>query len=260
MTMSGLSNGIAYYCWVITESMVGYGPWSDRSASFTPTSTAPSAPVCSLSASPSSIFPGSSSVLAASCSPRATSYAWTGGTCAGLSTASCTVTPTAATSYTVRGSSAVGNGDTASATVSIVALPSSFSAGLYDGIYQWSAGNFLSLHQDGTQMIGTIYFTNSGSFSFPAAAGGGALTVSQIGLFDLMSGQVTGPTATLAGTRFQRACNVTYNFTFNTDTTITVTRTGVSNTPAAVTAGISCSAILGVEPTTLIVPKLRFNQ
>ena len=35
---------------------------------------------------------------------------------------------------------------------------------------------------------------------------------------------------------------------------------GVSNAPAAVAAGISCSAIVGVEPTTLIVPKLRFNR
>ena len=109
-------------------------------------------------------------------------------------------------------------------------------------------------------MIAVIYFNNSGSFSFLAAAGGGALPVSQLGLFDLMSGQVTGPNATLAGTRFHGACNVTYNFTFNTDTTITVTRTGVSNAPAAVAAGISCSAIVGVEPTTLIVPKLRFNR
>ena len=109
-------------------------------------------------------------------------------------------------------------------------------------------------------MIAVIYFTKSGSFSFPAAVGGGTLTVPQLGLFDLMSGQVTGPTATLAGTRFHGACNVIYKFTFNTDTTITVTRTGVSNTPAAVTAGISCSAIVGVEPTTLIVPKLRFNR
>jgi hypothetical protein len=224
------------------------------------TSTAPSAPFCSLSASPSSIFPGSSSVLTANCSPQATSFAWTGGTCAGLSTSSCTVTPTAATSYTVRGSSAVGSGNTASATVSIVALPPTFSAGLYDGIYQWSAGNFLSLHQDGTVMIAVIYFNNSGSFNFPAAVGGGTLNVPQLGLFDLMSGQVTGPTATLAGTRFHGACNVTYNFTFNADITITVTRTGVSNTPAAVAAGISCSAIVGVEPTTLIVPKLRFNR
>lgn len=130
----------------------------------------------------------------------------------------------------------------------------------YDGIYLWSPGNFLSLHQDGTHMIATIYFTNDGNFTFPAAAGGGTLPVPQLDVFDLMGGQVTGSTATVYGTRFHRACNVGYNLTFNPNATITVTRTGYSNTAAADSAGISCSAILGAEATTLTAPKIRFNQ
>jgi len=129
----------------------------------------------------------------------------------------------------------------------------------YDGIYLWSAGNFLSLHQDGTHMIATIYFTNDGNFSFPAASGGGVLPVPQLDLFDLMGGQVTGSTAKISGTRFHRACNVAYDFAFNADATITVTRTGVSNSVAADSAGISCSAIVGAEAVTLTVPKIRFN-
>ena len=130
----------------------------------------------------------------------------------------------------------------------------------YDGIYQWSPGNFLSLHQDGTQMIATIYLTNDGSYSFPAPAGGGVLPVPQLDLFDLMHGGVTGSTAQMDGTRFHRACNVGYDFTFNNDATITVTRIGVSNNAVADSAGISCSAIVGLEPATMIVPKIRFNQ
>ncbi len=73
-----------------------------------------------------------------------------------------------------------------------------------------------------------------------------------------MNGQVVGSTVRMNGTRFHRACNVTYDFTFNTDATITVTRFGVSNTAAADAAGISCSAIVSTEPTTLSVPKIRF--
>ena len=130
----------------------------------------------------------------------------------------------------------------------------------YDGIYLWSPGNFLSLHQDGINMIATIYFTNDGSYSFPAPAGGGVLPVPQLDLFDLMHGGVTGSTAQMDGTRFHRACNVGYDFTFNNDATITVTRIGVSNNAVADSAGISCSAIVGLEPATMIVPKIRFNQ
>ena len=129
----------------------------------------------------------------------------------------------------------------------------------YDGIYLWSAGNFLSLHQDGSNMIATIYFTKDGNFSFPAPAGAGVLPVPQLDVFDLMAGQVSGSTAKIAGTRFHRACNVAYDLTFNANATITVTRTSVSNAAAADSAGISCSAIVGTEPATLSVPKIRFN-
>jgi hypothetical protein len=75
-----------------------------------------------------------------------------------------------------------------------------------------------------------------------------------------MHGQVTGSTAAMFGTRFHRVCNVGYNLTFNANATITVTRTGLSNTAAADSAGISCSAIVGAEASTLTVPKIRFNQ
>lgn len=129
----------------------------------------------------------------------------------------------------------------------------------YDGIYLWSPGNFLSLHQDGTHIIATIYFTNDGSYSFPAPVGGSVLPVPQLDLFDLMDGQVTGSTAQIFGTRFHRACHVGYNFTFNNDATITVARLGESNTAVADSAGISCSSIVGMEAATIIVPKIRFN-
>lgn len=130
--------------------------------------------------------------------------------------------------------------------------------GPYDGIYQWSPGNYLSLHQDGNLIIGTIYFNADGNFSFPATSGGGVLPISQLDLFDLMNGQVAGPVVRMNGTRFHRACNVAYNFTFNGDNTITVSRVDVSNSAAADAAGISCSAIVGAEPITLSVPKIRF--
>ncbi|MBK7001892.1 MAG: DUF1566 domain-containing protein [Rhodoferax sp.] len=76
-------------------------------------------PVCTLNANPASITAGASSTLTASCTPAATSYVWTGGTCAGTTAATCTVTPTDTTTYTVTGVSAGGAGVAASATVTV---------------------------------------------------------------------------------------------------------------------------------------------
>lgn len=133
------------------------------------------------------------------------------------------------------------------------------TSGPYDGIYQWSPGNYLSLHQDGTHMIATIYFNADGNFSFPATSGAGELPVPQLDIFDLMNGLVIGSTVRMNGTRFHRACNVSYDFTFNNNDTITVFRAGVSNSAIADAAGISCSAIVGMEAATIGVPKIRFN-
>jgi hypothetical protein len=73
-------------------------------------------PTCTLTALPASLTLGSSVTLTASCSPAATSYVWTGGTCSGNG-ASCTDTPAATTTYTVSGVKASGTGIVADATV-----------------------------------------------------------------------------------------------------------------------------------------------
>ena len=138
--------------------------------------------------------------------------------------------------------------------------PAPGAAVSYDGIYQWSTGQYLSLHQDGGSMIATIYFNKDGNFTFYTPDGKAMLPVPQIDIFDLLSGSVTGRTAKISGTRFHRACNVSYDFTFNSDASLTATRTAASNSAAATAAGISCSATIGAEPVTLTAPLIRFNQ
>lgn len=91
-----------------------------NTASATVTAAAPS---CTLTAAPSTVSPNSASTLTASCTPAAVSYAWSGGTCAGKTTSTCTVTPDATTAYSVTGSDLVGAGNTANATVSVLADP-----------------------------------------------------------------------------------------------------------------------------------------
>jgi hypothetical protein len=73
-------------------------------------------PVCTLMASPTSISPGMSSTLTASCTPAATSYLWSN-TGFGSAASSGTVAPAATTIYSVAGSNAAGSGSAASAAV-----------------------------------------------------------------------------------------------------------------------------------------------
>ncbi|OGT02753.1 MAG: hypothetical protein A2Z65_07735 [Gallionellales bacterium RIFCSPLOWO2_02_58_13] len=77
-------------------------------------------PTCTLTAAPPLIAPNGESILTASCNPAATSYTWTGGTCAVITTNSCTVTLAAGSqNYTVAGSNATGHGNTAGASVTV---------------------------------------------------------------------------------------------------------------------------------------------
>lgn len=76
-------------------------------------------PICTINATPSVIVSGETSTLTASCTPAATSYVWTGGSCAGSTLATCTVAPSANTTYTLAGSNAGGTGAAASAIVTV---------------------------------------------------------------------------------------------------------------------------------------------
>jgi hypothetical protein len=79
-------------------------------------------PVCTLTANPSNILAGSSSTLTASCTPAATSYAWSDSTCDKTKN-TCTVTPTTATTYTVTGTNTSGTSTDSRATVTIAKAP-----------------------------------------------------------------------------------------------------------------------------------------
>ena len=81
----------------------------------------PAAPVCTLTASPTSVPKNGASVLSASCTNSPTAYSWTGGTCAGTTAATCTVNPAATTTYGVTGTNSAGSG-AASATVTVRAV------------------------------------------------------------------------------------------------------------------------------------------
>ncbi|MBK6999730.1 MAG: DUF1566 domain-containing protein [Rhodoferax sp.] len=101
-------------------------------------------PVCTLSANPASITTGGSSTLTANCSPAASSYTWTGGTCTGTTGASCSVSPTATMSYSVAGTNTVGTGAPASATITVTANTTSYTVPgtLGNDVFVLTAGNY----------------------------------------------------------------------------------------------------------------------
>jgi hypothetical protein len=81
----------------------------------------PNAPICTLSATPATVRKNGPSTLTASCSPPATSYSWTGGTCAGKTASTCMVSPSVTTTYSVTGTNSYGS-NTSAATVTVNAV------------------------------------------------------------------------------------------------------------------------------------------
>jgi hypothetical protein len=220
------------------------------------------APMCTLTASPTAIPAGGSSILTASCTGAKT-YAWSDSSCSSTSL-TCTVSPTATTTYKVQGKNAEGT-VVAEASQTVTLAP----VGSYDGIYQWfdpdpankdSRKTYLSLHQNGANMIATLYFNVSLPASVPLKPdGGGAWSVAVLDVFDLMNGTVTGNTAQLTGTRSYEQCNVKYNFTFDDTGQLTATRTNVSGTAAATLLGTDCAKNLAAENATLTMHKIPFG-
>lgn len=112
-------------------------------------------PSCTLSASPASLSAGASTTLTAACSPAATAYTWTGGSCAGNTAATCTTSPAASTTYTVQGSNAGGAGNVASATVTVNAVSSALYTGLWGN--SGESGWGMSVTQHGSTIFSAIY-------------------------------------------------------------------------------------------------------
>ena len=119
----------------------------------------PAVPVCTLTASPTTINLGDSSTLAASCTPAATSYLWTNAAFAS-SAAGGTVSPTATSTYAVVGHNAAGDGISASATVTVNGLAE------VTGTTQLNA-SALALNRATGKYSGTITVTSTGVSPLP---------------------------------------------------------------------------------------------
>lgn len=108
--------GLTTYSYTV-KACDAVGNCSAASAAVSAT-TAISAPVCTLVATPVAIETGASSTVSVSCTPAASSYAWTNTGFASTVTSG-TVTPLVTTTYKVVGSNAAGAGSEASVTVAV---------------------------------------------------------------------------------------------------------------------------------------------
>ena len=124
---SGSGNGTVVYAVAANPlSTARTGTLTIAGQTFTVTQ-AGAAPVCTLTASPGTIAAGQSSVLTATCTPAANSYAWTN-TNFGAAASSGVVSPTVTTTYSVTGGNAAGSGNPASVTVTVTCTSLSTSS------------------------------------------------------------------------------------------------------------------------------------
>lgn len=199
---------------------------------------------CTLSADQAMVAAGASTTLRANCTPAAASFEWSGGPCSDPTSSTCTVAPSVATRYSVIGVSP-------SADKSPVASTYVYTKGPYDGIYQWADGYFLSVHEiGGDRLIGSIYWQYTEN-----AVQVGTRTVTKADTFDLLNGQMVGAiaTTTMTGTRFYGGCALSYGFTFNSNSSLTVSLNSVSGVSVA---DVACAARYNSEGFPRTIQKI----
>ena len=67
---------------------------------------------------------------------------------------------------------------------------------------------------------------------------------------------MVGSSATLSGTRFYRACTLSYGLTFNSDSTLTVRLDSVSNSLGVSTAEVDCAARYNPVGSVWTIPRI----
>ena len=131
--------------------------------------------------------------------------------------------------------------------LSLLALSSqiSLAAGPWDGIYQTGPMDYLSVHQNGNTVIvgqfstvpplGSIVNIGDGQRFFPPRAD----------VWDLLSGELKGTSATLTGEVSYGACHANYSISFRTGGAF-IARNFFSNTEAGTAQGVDCDALFRV--------------
>ncbi len=194
-----------------------------------------SAPVCTLTANPNTVNAGTSSTLTASCTPAASSYTWTGGTCAGTSSGTCTVTPTATTTYTVAGTNSSGTSTAASATVTVSACS--------------SALNVASASVAATASTGSVNVTSTCAWTATSNASWISITSGASGSGNgIVSYAVAANTSTTARTGTLAIAGKTFTVTQAGSTGTLPPDCTLTANPSSITAGASVTLTASCNP------------
>ena len=192
-------------------------------------------------------YPSSTSVTLTATAVTGSIFAGWSGDCSGMAT-TCTVSMSQARNVAATFSAATILSQTNSVRAAFALPP----VGLYDGLYQWDAGQYLSVHQKGDgSLIGSIYGVYTANTEQV-----GARTISEVDTFDLLHGQLVGSSATMSGTRFYRACMLVYDFTFNSDSSLTVHLNSAGNSAGVSTAEVDCAARFQAAGSVWIIPRI----
>lgn len=119
---SNEGSGTVYPSVTSTYSVIGWNAdGASNNASVTVTVTGPPLvpPTCTLTASATTVDPGTATILTANCSPTATSYSWSNGILNSSASVG-TVYPRITTTYTLRASNAAGIGPETRLTVNVI--------------------------------------------------------------------------------------------------------------------------------------------
>ena len=121
----------------------------------------------------------------------------------------------------------------------------SLAAGPWDGIYQTGPMDYLSVHQNGSRLI-VGQFTTLTPFGTGANIGDGQRFFPQrADVWDLLSGELNGASATLTGEVSFGACHANYTISFHTGGAF-IARNSFSNTEAGTAQGIDCPTLFRV--------------
>jgi hypothetical protein len=119
---------------------------------------------------------------------------------------------------------------------------SSLAAGPWDGIYQTGPTDYLSIHQNGNTVI-VGQFSTFSSLGLNVDIGDGQRFFPQrADVWNLLSGELNGSSATLTGEVSYGACLANYTITFQPGAAF-IARNYFSNTQAGAAQGIDCAAL-----------------
>lgn len=132
---------------------------------------------------------------------------------------------------------------------------SAMAAGPYDGVYvnAGESGSYLSVHSNNGKVIATLYgiIPASGIVFYSTL---GNVYPTQLNTWDLLSGSISGASATLAGQVLYNACNVGMNVNF-TGSGANAVITSASQTTVGRSSGMNCAGLLTVYRNGLTFTK-----